>query len=75
MCSALRPSLFMGGDVALNSLLITSLSLKLPLKNPTALKNLEMAKLRVSFSYIDLIISLLIRNQEESQLRRLMSKS
>ena len=39
-----------GGDVALNSLLITSLSLKLPLKNPTALKNREMAKLRVSFS-------------------------
>ena len=50
MCSALRPSLFMGGDVALNSLLITSLSLKLPLKNSTALKNLEMAKSRVSFS-------------------------
>ena len=38
----------MGGDVALNSLLITNLSLKLPL-SCRALKNLEMAKLRVSF--------------------------
>ena len=49
MCSALRPSQVMGGDVASNSLLITSLSLKLPL-SCRALKNLEMAKLRVSFS-------------------------
>ena len=49
MCSASRPSQVLGGDVALNSLLITSLSLKLPL-SCSALKNLEMTKLRVSFS-------------------------
>ena len=37
-----------GGDVALNSLLMASLSLKLSL-SCRALKQLEMAKLRVSF--------------------------
>ena len=37
-----------GGDVALNSLLMASLSLKLSLSR-RALKQLEMAKLRVSF--------------------------
>ena len=37
-----------GADVALNSLLMSSLSLKLSL-SCRALKQLEMAKLRVSF--------------------------
>ena len=37
-----------GGNVALNSLLMSSLSLKLSL-SCRALKQLEMAKLRVSF--------------------------
>ena len=57
MCSAARPCQAneaggggggRGGDVALNSLLMASLSLKLSLSR-RALKQLEMAKLRVSF--------------------------
>ena len=52
MCSAARPSQANEGgggrDVALNSLLMASLSLKLSL-SCRALKQLEMAKLRVSF--------------------------
>ena len=63
-----------GGDVALNSPLRTCLSLKHPL-SCRAFKQLEcMAKSRMSFWWI-LNVSSLIRNQEESHLKRTMGKS
>ena len=61
-------------DVALNYLLRTYLSLKHPL-SCRAFKQLEcMAKSRVSFWWT-LNVSLLIRNHEESYLKRTMGKS
>ena len=58
--------------MALNSLLITCLSLKHPL-SCRALKQLEcMARSRVFFFCWTCNVSLLIRNQEESHLKRTM---
>ena len=61
-----------GGDLTLNTLLRTWLSLKHPLSSRT-FKQLEcMAK---SVFLMDLNVLLLIRNQEKSHLKRTMSKS
>ena len=63
-----------GGDLTLNSLLRTCLSLKRP-PSFRAFKQLEcMDKSRVSFWWTWMFL-LLIRNQEESHLKRTMGKS
>ena len=74
-CARLRGSVRSGGggDVTFNSLLRASLSLKLPLSCRT-IKGLEAARdgQVESVFLIDMNNSLLIRNQEDSHLRRLM---
>ena len=59
--------------MALNSLLRASFNLELPQSVLWGLKQPEMAKLNVFL--IDLNISFLIRDQEESHHRGLMGKS